>query len=80
MDFNKYIQNIGNGRYACTLCDYSQAGMKHVRNHIESKHFPNTFTYECPLCGKQFGTNNSFLNHKKTCSWNIEFNANKVFF
>ena len=63
-DFEKYLMSNGAGGYTCSLCSYTKTRTL-VRNHVESIHFPNTFTYKCDLCGKTFGTNNAFLMHKK---------------
>ena len=58
--------SVGDGTFACALCSFSMTRRLHVRNHVESKHFPNTFTYPCPICSKEFGTNKAFLNHKNS--------------
>ena len=65
-DLDQYIIKAGVGRYSCQLCGYSQSQAGFIRNHVESKHFPNTFTYSCNLCSKTFGTNNAFLWHKRS--------------
>ena len=59
-------KNLEGGRMQCSICkDYSH-DRSHVRNHIESKHFPNTFSYDCPYenCGKVFNTCQAFQTHK----------------
>lgn len=56
--------SVGDGTFACALCSFNMTRRLHVRNHVESKHFPNTFTYPCPICDKEFGTNKAFSNHK----------------
>ena len=60
-------KNLGDGRWQCTICkDFSNTGKNHVRNHVESKHFPNTFSYNCPFvqCGKVFYTFQAIQKHK----------------
>ena len=68
MDFEQFIllTGSGTGSYSCTLCSYVKTKTL-VRNHVESIHFPNTFTYRCsvPDCEKVFGTNNAFQMHRK---------------
>ena len=64
-DFVQYVVRIEDGSYSCTLCDHNQKLLFDVRNHVESKHFPNTFTYTCEFCGKTSGTRGAFLAHKK---------------
>ena len=63
-DFDQYIRNMGGGLYACTLCTHTQSQKNHVKNHVESIHFPNTFSYNCPHCDKVFGTYKAYLVHK----------------
>lgn len=77
-DFNKFIVKDQFGQLSCSLCDENDQLMvsrkwsqrKDLRNHVESKHFPNTFTYSCPHCGKIFGTNNAWNTHKARCQNN----------
>ena len=53
------------GKYTCGICkSFSHAGKSHVRNHVESKHFPDSFTYECNQCDKTFSTKNGVANHR----------------
>ena len=65
-DFNKYvIKNTQDGKYHCTICnEYSHAGITLARNHVESKHFPGTFTYSCDICDEIFTTRINANNHK----------------
>lgn len=62
-DFNQYVVNNGNGRYMCTVCEFTQTRPNHVRNHVESIHFPDTLVYDCPQCDQHFGTNLAFKRH-----------------
>ena len=64
-DLDQYIQrNVDNGRCVCLICSYSYPQFQNVKNHVESKHFPNSFTYSCPYCSKVFGTNQAYMTHK----------------
>ena len=63
-DFQKFIHRDQSGRYECTLCFHNVISLKDVKNHVESKHFPNTFSYSCTLCDKTFGTNSAYTTHK----------------
>ena len=63
--FQFVIRSDINGKYTCGICKtFSHAGKSHVRNHVESKHFPDTFTYECDQCEKIFSTKNGVANHR----------------
>ena len=64
---DQFIEKNAEGRMQCTICkDFSHNSRSHVRNHIESKHFPNTFSYDCPYenCGKIFYTFQAIQKHK----------------
>jgi len=53
-------QQDGSGiRYKCTMCTMSNKLKTNVVNHVESAHFPDTFTYSCEYCGKTFKSLNS---------------------
>jgi len=52
-------------KYICTLCSkFSHASRTNVRNHVESKHFPNMFSYACELCGQSFPSKNNVQLHR----------------
>merc|ERR1719445_1444119 len=52
-DFDQFISENGHhGGKACGICfQYNSNVTRDLRNHIESKHFPNTFNYNCQVCG-----------------------------
>jgi len=58
--------------YQCSICEkYKSPARVNVRNHVESKHFPNTFEYACEYCGKIMYSKNYkdthiSMNHKFT--------------
>ena len=54
-----------NKKYFCTLCEqFSHHGRNMARNHVESKHFPNTFSYPCDLCGEVLLSKSNFMTHR----------------
>ena len=61
-DFLNYLTKDG-GKYYCSLCEYSSSNKTHVKDHIESQHFPNTFSYQCPYCDNVVGTNKALKRH-----------------
>ena len=64
-DLLKYIDKIEEGNYFCTICaSFSHKNRANVRNHVESKHFTNTFLYTCPHCGKECPSHQALLKHK----------------
>ena len=64
-DFKKYIIKGAEGP-CCGICyEFSHKSSYCVRNHIESKHYPNLFTYTCQQCDKTFGTNTALNRHNQ---------------
>jgi len=64
-DLLQFVRRQLDNKYYCTLCDkFSHTNTHHTRNHVESKHFPNTFTYPCDLCDSVFSSSSSFSMHK----------------
>ena len=66
---NDYIiKDVQNGRtvYKCSMCGKFNAQNSNIRNHVESVHFPNLFTYTCTYCGKQYNAKNSLNVHIST--------------
>jgi len=65
-DLLQYIvKDSATGNLSCSLCtNFSHRSRANVRNHIESKHFPNTFVYTCPVCFKDCPSHQSLLKHK----------------
>ena len=53
------------GKHYCTICEmFSHKGTTHVRNHIEAKHFPDSFVYKCNMCIEIFKNAKSLSNHR----------------
>jgi len=54
-------------KFHCTLCDrFSHSVITCTRNHVESKHYPDSFTYQCDLCEQIFNSKMQLNNHKQT--------------
>jgi len=52
-------------KFHCTLCDkFSHKYSSCTRNHVESKHFPNTFSYPCDQCEMVFSTKSNYSMHR----------------
>jgi len=51
------IKEPGNPKWTCALCNvFTHNGRGQVRNHVESRHFPNVFEYNCHHCLKTCST------------------------
>jgi len=56
----------GDQRFYCILCDkFSHTVITCARNHVESQHYPDTFSYPCDLCDQILTSRNKFNNHKR---------------
>ena len=52
-------------KHYCTICEtFSHRGTTQVRNHIEAKHFPDSFVYKCNMCPEIFKNAIGLGNHK----------------
>jgi len=67
-DLLQYVRkDATDSKFYCTLCvgtQYCHKNSYNTRNHVESQHFPNVFSYPCDKCDMTFSTNNAFSLHK----------------
>lgn len=64
-------------KFHCTLCDkFSHKNSSCVKNHVESQHFPNMFSYPCDKCEMTFTTKTTLNLHRTR----KHKSANKVFY
>ena len=62
------VRSEQEGKFVCTICQsFFHAKKYHVRNHVESKHFPNTFEYPCNICQKSYYTRKALESHLSKC-------------
>jgi len=67
-DLKRYML-LGVEAHTCSICqNFSHKSKYTLQNHIESKHFPNTFVYTCPKCDKNVFTREALICHKKRCN------------
>merc|ERR1712059_134949 len=60
-----YDTSPGARRYQCALCSkFSHNGRAHVRNHVESVHYPSAFSYNCDQCDKSFPSKSNVQLHR----------------
>ena len=71
-DLDQFISPRPELGYTCDICAaFGHASKSNVRNHVESKHFPNTFVYNCNQCQKQCNSRQALHQHKsKICNKN----------
>ena len=64
-DFDQFIVRSEKGSRQCGLCfNFESKDTWDLRNHIEARHFPDTFNYQCPECSIVLRTNKAYKNHK----------------
>ena len=86
-DFKKYIVRTDRGQ-TCSIChSFSHSSKSNVRKHIESRHFPNSFSYSCPNCATVVGTQMALDKHMAIHKnqmlwklWNISLKQEKYLF
>jgi len=67
-EFKNFVAKDGNGSHFCVICNaFKHKSCSNVVNHIESRHFPNSFVYSCKYCEKQFNARNSLNVHSSKC-------------
>ena len=52
------------GGHKCLCGSFSHSSKVAVQRHVESKHFPNHFAWNCDVCGKQPKTKEALRLHK----------------
>ena len=65
-DFLQYVDKDSDSKkYFCNICHgFSHRGRINVRNHVESKHFPETFIYKCDICDMTLRTKQALEQHR----------------
>jgi len=67
--------------YVCKLCRKSKAQKGVLLKHIESAHFPGTFTHTCKFCAKMVKTKSALDSHLHSCNnrfFQVNNNNNKT--
>ena len=66
-DFKKYILKDDGGPH-CGICkQFYNRSITNVKNHIESKHFPNSFLYSCNMCFINVNSKKALERHTTRC-------------
>jgi len=64
-DASSCVVSDSRPKYVCSLCyKFSHQGKTNVRNHVESKHFPGQFVYDCEQCQMTFPSKSAVQLHK----------------
>ena len=66
-DMDQYVTSAEDGSYYCEICNQASRKKDNLRRHIESKHFPNVFSYQCSECYVSLGTREALQRHRQKC-------------
>ena len=62
--FQEYMTKSGvSSGWQCTLCEKECTQKNNLVKHIESVHFPDSFTHKCKYCGQTFSNKNKMYMH-----------------
>lgn len=66
-DFYQYLVDNMDGTFGCGLCNIIKPhkAKENIMQHIESKHFPDMFSYPCSECAVVLGTKKALYRHKQ---------------
>ena len=64
-DLEQYVLTAEDGFYYCGICNQSMNKKSNIRQHVESKHFPNLFSYQCPECSHVVGSRKALERHRQ---------------
>ena len=63
-------KDLHSNKHFCNICNgFSHQWKASVRNHVESKHFPDIFTYSCQQCSETFRSNQALAKHRSRKHW-----------
>ena len=66
--FDQHILTAEDGSFSCGICYRSlkcSRSSYNARRHVEAKHFPNTFAYQCTQCPRVMGSKSAWDNHRR---------------
>jgi len=66
VDLQSYITKVNNFdgmKFSCTLCGKQNNQKGNLMKHVESVHFPNSFTHQCKYCDQIFYAKNNLYVH-----------------
>ena len=86
--FQDYIaRSEDSSAWQCTICGKESAQKVNLVKHVESVHFPDSFSHGCKYCGQTFNTKDKLYKHVQryhknwinvirwlywtSCNWNI---------
>ena len=64
-DLDQYVLSSEDGSFYCGICNQGMKKKDNLKRHIESKHFPNIFSYQCPDCSTVLGTRRALERHRE---------------
>ena len=51
-------------KFKCKICGKTSRRGSDIRDHVENKHFPDYFLYNCEICNDDFKSKIALKNHR----------------
>ena len=61
---SKITEGENKGKFQCNLCGQIRICKSHLLEHVEAKHFPGSYEYQCDQCDEKFDTKCKWRNHR----------------
>ena len=61
---SKITEGENIGKFQCNLCGQIRNCKSHLLEHVEAKHFPGSYEYQCDQCDEKFDTKCKWRNHR----------------
>lgn len=62
-NFNSEKDSSFTGSLTCKLCNIQFETEKTLKLHLEMKHLPSAYVYQCPSCPQKFSSSAAVLKH-----------------
>jgi hypothetical protein len=56
-------EDVGGGSLTCQVCNLRFETQKTLKLHLELKHLPSTYVYQCPSCPQKFSSSAAVIKH-----------------
>lgn len=63
LNFNNENVSSSTGSLACKVCSIQFETEKTLKLHLEMKHLPSAYVYQCPSCPQKFSSSAAVLKH-----------------
>lgn len=57
------VSSMEGSEYKCQVCSLPFETEKTLKLHLEMKHLPSTYVYQCPSCPQKFSSSAAVIKH-----------------